>query len=418
MKFVARESAFDGVPAGATVVANNCCGTPLTLLAGLADHAIRVGDLELRAGILLGDPPLEEAIRAGALKVRSWHIHGSLRRLMREGLIDYTPVRLSAVPATVIAGVDIALVRVSPPDADGFCSLGPSTTFARAAIDAAGLVLAEVADDVPRTRGDSAVHVSRIDRFIRSEHAMPGHPAAEPDEASRAVARHVLSVLPAQATVQLGIGAVPETLAQDLASRAADMGLGLIGLVSESMVPLVEAIAAAAGGPVQAVELMGGPALMAWAADNPIVEMRSSRRVHDPVSLSALPAFVSVNGAVAVDLRGQVVSESVKGAVIAGVGGGPDFAEGAYLSERGLRVIALRSTTRDGSSCIVARHDPRDAIAAPHHGVDVVVTEHGVAHLRGRTVRERAEALIAIAAPEHRDALAAASVDSQQGRVA
>jgi len=410
MEFVARESAFDGVPAGATVVANNCCGTPLTLLAALADHAERVGGLELRAGLLLGEAPIERAIRSGALRVRSWHIHGSLRHLAREGFIDYIPVRLSSVPAAVIADVDVALVRVSPPDAHGFCSLGPSTTFARAAIDHARLVIAEVADDVPRTRGESAVHMSRIDRFVRSEHLMPVHPSAEPDEISRAVARHVLPLLPDRATVQLGIGAVPEALAQSLVPRAAEGGLGLIGLVSEPMVPLVDAIAAAGAGPVRAVELMGGRSLMAWADGNPAVEMQSSRRVHDPVSLSALPAFISVNGAVAVDIRGQVVSESVRGSVIAGVGGGPDFAEGAFLSERGLRVIALRSTTKDGSSCIVAQHDPRDAIAAPHHAVDVVVTEHGVAHLRGRTIRERAEALIAIAAPEHREALAEASV--------
>ncbi|NYE18801.1 acetyl-CoA hydrolase/transferase family protein [Microbacterium immunditiarum] len=409
--FVDSEDAFDGIHAGATVIANNCCGTPLTLLGALAEHAERAAPIELRAGLLLGDPPLEHAIRAGALRVRSWHIHGPLRRLAREGLVDYIPVRLSAVPGAVIAGVDVALLRVGPPDADGFCSLGPSTTFAQAAIDAAGLVIAEVADDVPRTNGDSRVHVSQLDRLVRSEHAMPVHPSADPDAVSRAVARHVLSVIPARATVQLGIGAVPEALAEDLVPRVAELSLGLIGLISEPMVPLVEAIAATGRGPVQAVELMGGPSLMAWADGNGAIEMRSSAQVHDPVALSALTALVSVNGAVAVDLRGQVVSESVKGAVIAGVGGGPDFAEGAYLSERGLRVIALRSTAKDGSSCIVARHDPRDAIAAPHHAVDVVVTEHGVAHLRGRTVRERAEALRAIAAPEHREQLAAASAD-------
>ena len=407
MEFVERDEAFQAVPAGARVVAGNCCGTPLTLLAALAEHAERVGSIELRAGLMLGDPPIEDAIRSGSIVLRSWHVHGRLRRLAREGVIDYLPIRLSALAGSVLADSDVALVRLGAPDAHGFCSLGPSATFTQAAIDAAALVLAEVSDDVPRTRGDSLVHVSRIDRLIRAETPMPGYDAVTPDERSRAVAEHVATILPYAATLQLGIGSVPEALAESLASRAADLQLGLIGLVSEPMIPLVEAISAAGRGPVRAVELMGGPALMAWAHDNPAVELHSSRTIHNPLELAGIPSLISVNGAVAVDLRGQVVSESVGGSVISGVGGSADFAEGAYLSPGGLRVIALRSTTKDGASCIVARHDPRDTITVAHHAVDAVVTEHGIAHLRGRTRRERARALASIAAPEHGDALLA-----------
>lgn len=401
-----REDAFRGTRAGARVVVGNVCGTPLTLLSALVDYAQRVGGMTLTAGILLGDPPLEPAIRSGALQLRTWHVYGPLRRLYREGLIDYLPIRLLDVAHAVLPAADVALVRVSPPDADGRCSLGPSTSYAADAVERAALVIAEVSDDVPRTRGSSSVPAAKIDRFVRSETPMAEHVSASPDPISVAVAQNVLKVLPDGATVQLGIGSVTESLAEQLAPVAGVRSIGLLGLVTEAMIPLVEAIAAAGRGPVRAVELMGGRRLMEWADGNPMIEMGSSQRLHHPAVLATVPALVSVNSAIAVDLHGQVVSESLNGAVISGVGGSADFAEGAHLSPGGLRVIALRSTTRSGASTIVAAHDPADTVTAPHHSVDVVVTEHGLAWLRGRTRRERRQELIAVAAPQHRDDLA------------
>jgi acyl-CoA hydrolase len=339
-------------------------------------------------------------------------VHGPLRRLYREGLVDYLPIRLLDLAETILPAADVALIRVGPPDDDGFCDLGPSTTFAEAAVDAASLVIAEVSDDVPRTLGSSRVHMTRIDRFVRAETPMATYPTSPPDPTSAAVARNVIGLLPYGATVQLGIGSVPETLAADLARAADAAALGLLGLVTESMIPFAEAVAAAGRGPVRSIELMGGGALMAWADRNPIIEMCSSQQIHHPVALSRVNRLVSVNSAVAVDLRGQVVAESVGGAVIAGVGGSVDFSEGAHLSPGGLRIAALKSTTRAGTSTIVSAHDPRDTVTAPHHSVDAVVTEHGVAWLRGRTRRERAAALVAVAAPEHRDALESAAGES------
>jgi len=403
---VDRSEAFRDVPAGARVVAGAGCGTPLTLLAELAEHAERAGGATLTAGILLGDPPLERAVRSGALRVRSWHVHGALRRLRREGLVDYLPMRLLDVSRFVLPEADVALVRVGPPDAAGFCSLGASTGFTADAVEQAGLVIAEVAPDVPRTRGAAAVHVSQIDRFVRSETPMPQHPPVTPDELSRAVARNVVDLIPHGATLQLGLGAVSEGLAVELAPLAAERSLGLLGLVTTPMIPLAEAVIAAGRGPVRAVELMGDERLMTWADNNPGLEMGSSQQLHHPAVLAAEPALVSVNSAVAVDLRGQVVAESVRGTEIAGVGGSADFSEGAHLSPGGLRIIALRSTTRSGASTIVAAHDPADAVTAPHHSVDAVVTEHGCAWLRGRTAAQRRSALLEVAAPEHRDQLA------------
>lgn len=408
MDLTERDEALARVAPGARVLANYCCGTPLTLLDGLAQRSRDASGIVLTAGLLLGDPPIDEAVRAGRLGVRSWHVNGQLRALARDGLVDYLPIRLSDFASTVLPDIDVVLVRVSPPDDRGRCNLGPSASFAPAAIAAAGLVIAEVANDVPWTTGDTVIDVADIDVFVRSEHPMPEHPAATTDDVSRAIAQRVLDLVPDGATLQLGIGTITEALAPLLAERAASKGWGLVGLVTESMIPIVDAIAAAGRGPVLTIELMGGPALMRWADRNPALEMRGSAVLHDPLRLAAIPSLVSINSAVAVDLMGQVVAESVGGAVIAGVGGSADFAEGAHLSPGGLRVIALPSTTARGGSRIIATHDPRDAITAPHHSVDVVVTEHGIAWLRGRTRSERADALRAVAAPEHRPGLRAA----------
>ncbi|MBF0673355.1 MAG: hypothetical protein IR160_12315 [Salinibacterium sp.] len=403
MKLLERDEAFRDLGPGTRFVAGNVTGTPSTLLAALAHRADEVGDLTLASGLLLGDVPLEASIRAGSLRLRAWHIPASLRRLQREGLIDYAPLRLLDLPEVVLESSDVALLRVGPPDADGNCSIGASASYTVEAVNRVPLVIAEVSPDMPRTLGDSMIHVSKIDRMVRSQSPLPEVRPSTPDDISRAIARNVAGLLPAAATLQLGIGAVPEVLAAELAASS-DAGLGLLGLVTDAMIPLAERIAAA-GGTVTALELMGTAKLMRWAHENPAIVMASSQVVHNPAWLGTIPNLVSVNSAVAVDLLGQVVAESVGGAVIAGVGGSADFSEGAHLSPGGLRIIALSSTTRSGASTIVATHDPADAITAPHHSVDAVVTEHGVAILRGATRRERRHALISIADPRHRHTL-------------
>lgn len=396
----------DLVP-GSRIVAGNACGTPLTLLRALGDRGARAPRVSLTLGLTLGDPGLRPAVEAGTLGIRSWHVHGEVRAMHRDGLVDYLPLRLVDVPRVVLAHADVALVRLGPPDAEGYCSLGPSASFTRDAIRLAALVIAEIADDVPRTMGDSRVHVSEIDRFVASTVDMPRYESSAPTASAITVARLVGGVIPDGATVQLGIGAIGDALAAELSRTGAARSLRLHGMVSDPMMPLVQAIAERGEAPVQAVELLGSAELMAWADGNPAIEMRDSQSIHHPVVIAGIPSFVSVNSAVAVDLRGQVVAETVRGGVISGVGGSADFSEGAHLSPGGMRIIALAATTAKGQSTIIATHGAGDLVTAAHHSVDVVVTEHGVAWLRGRTAAERRDNLVAVAAPEHRDALAA-----------
>lgn len=396
------------LPSDAVVVPGNACGTPVTLLEELVRDSAQRPGRHLISGLLIDPPEIGPALRRGDLRMTSWHIAGEQRALVSEGLIDYLPGRLLDLPVTVLPRATHVLLRTTPPDAHGFVNAGPSTTYLDSVLESGAAVIAEVSDVVPTTFGRSPIPVSRLTAMVESHAPQPTYEPAPGDPVSDQIAANVLSLLPRGATVQLGIGAVPEALARTLAEHADELALGLVGLVSEPMIALAEAVARR-GAPVRAVELMGSAPLMEWAHLNPAVQMWTSRDVHHPAELARILRVVSVNSAVCVDLRGQVVAESVGGRVIAGIGGSNDFAEGAHLSPGGLRIIALRSTTRRGVSTIVANHDPADTVSLPYHSVDVVVTEYGVAWLRGRTLNERREALIAVAAPEHRDHLAGAT---------
>jgi acyl-CoA hydrolase len=241
---------------------------------------------------------------------------------------------------------------------------------------------------------------------------MPVYDAATPSPVSRAIAGHIMGLLPDRPLLQLGIGAVPEAVVMALAEHGVG-GLRFTGMGSDGMVDLderglVERRHRDGYPPVSAPDLLGTSRLMHWADDNPSVGVYPSTLAQNPIALAARERLVSVNSAVEVDLMGQVNSERVRGRQISGIGGSIDFVEAATHSVGGLRIIALPSTTPDGTrSRIVARLDASATVTIPSALVDVVVTEHGVARLEGRSTRERAEALAAIAAPQHRDALLA-----------
>lgn len=401
--------ALDGVRPGARIVASPYCATPETLLRELGARAQQVGGLTLSSGLLFGTHPYVDAAYSGDLRVRSWHVGGPARRLARDGLVDYLPCRAGDVAGTFGGGIDVALVRVGPPDPDGNCSLGPSLSYTRAAIDHAALVIAEVDETFPRTCGaQTSIPRSLIDVLVETDTATCTYATATPTDQSARIADLVLDLLPLGATLQVGIGAVSEAVAAAL--DPSDLrGMHLVGLATDAMAALLEPGPGSTG--ITAVELMGTERLFRAAHDNPGVQMASSARVHDPIWLATLPRLVSVCSALQVDLTGQVASEAVDDTLVAGIGGSVDFFDGAHLSESGLRVVALPSTTTRGASRIVHRLGASTPVTLPRHSVDAVVTEHGVAWLRGRSLRERAEALIDIAAPDHRRLLGAA-VDS------
>lgn len=393
LSVVSADAAMARVPVGARIVASQACGTPTSLL----DALTRAGDgrrWTVLTGLLFAPEALVDAVRAGTLTWRTWHPTATCQPVIGHSHFGYVPLRASQVPKHLAAlGVDVALVRITPPDRHGWCSLGPSAGYPVAAVEQAQLRIAEVDPNMPRTWGQTMVHVSRFDLLVESTTPMPVYESARPDEVSRSIARHLIDLLPADPVFQLGIGRIPEALVHELGDKGIE-GLRFVGMGSDGMVDLAEKglldTSLGDGPPIAAPDLLGTARLMDFADDNPSVGVYPSTVAHSPTLLSGRPRLISVNSALQVDLAGQVNAELVQGRRISGAGGSYDFAEAATHSAGGLRVIAVPAKR------IVRRLDENSAVTIPRALVDVVVTEKGVARLEGLTEQEREEALSAI----------------------
>jgi acyl-CoA hydrolase/RimJ/RimL family protein N-acetyltransferase len=351
----------------------------------------------------------------------AFFIGANTREAVQSGRADYIPVFLSEIPHLIRSRrvrIDVALVQVSPPDAHGYVSLGVSVDVVRAAVDTAELVIAEVNPRMPRTHGDSFLHVDAIHRMVPVDAPLLER-VAEPlddqdDEIFREIGRNCATLIPDGATLQPGIGRVPDAVLAALADRR-DLG-GHTEMLSDGIMRLSETGAITGRrktllpGKMVTSFLMGSGALYAWAADHPQLEMRGSEFTNDPFTIARNDGMVSINSALAVDLTGQVAADSVKGGFYSGIGGQVDFIRGANRSRGGKAVIAMRSTAKAGPkketiSRICAAFDEGVGVVTSRGDVRYVVTEYGVADLWGKSVRERATALTAIAHPEFRAGL-------------
>lgn len=396
------ERAIESIPDGATVVVSPACGTPTSLLAALLRRASGRG-WTILSGLIFDAEDCIDALRRGEIAWRCWHPTSACAEVVTEGRLHYIPLRASRIPA-YLAGIDpgVALVRVSPPDRHGWCSLGPSVSYVRAALHAARFRIAEVDPSVPRTWGDSMVHVSELQVLCDSTQAMARYTTPPPDETSRAIARHLVGLLPDRPVLQIGIGRIPETFLHELGARGIG-GLRFVGMACDPMVDLAsaglldregEGIRGRRGPAIQAPDLLGTNKLMEWADNNPAVGVYPSTVAQDPVALAQTSRLVSINSAVEVDWTGQVNAEVARGRRISGVGGSLDFVEAATHSPGGLRVIAIPA------SRIVERLGDQSTVSLPRAAVDTVVTELGVARLEGLSTRERQEAMVSIAGGE------------------
>jgi 4-hydroxybutyrate CoA-transferase len=402
------DQAMRAVEAGSFVAVSPYCSTPTTLLAGLARLAWSMPDLVLAAGLLLGNSPYYDAVLTGRLAFRTWHVSAEDRRLAEANVLEYVPVRARDVAAYLQQRADVALVRVTPPDRQGNCSLGPSASYTKALLNSARIRIAEIDDEMPRTFGrDVTYPYGSFDHVVDADTPTSTYVPALPSAQSAAVAARVRPLIDDGVTLQLGIGAVPEAIARALGTSSAT-GLRLVGMLGDAMVDLVErGRVSHEPRAIEAVELLGSRRIFDFARERSHVHMLSSQTMHDPAWLARQHRLVSICSALEVDLTGQVASEEVSGRTIAGVGGSADFFEGANLSAGGVRVVALPSVTASGESRVKAELGRGTPVTLPRHSVDYIVTEHGVAYLAGSSVRERAEAMLAVASPEHRDGLSA-----------
>ena len=414
MRLTTAAEALAAVQSGHSVYLHGGAATPTPLLDALADRARALTDVRTVSLHLEGPAPHVSPDLAGHLRHNALFIGSNVRQAVQEGRADFTPVFLSDIPALFASGalrVDVALLQVSRPDRHGYCSLGVSVDVARAAAGVAGTVIAEVNAQMPRTHGESFVHISEIDLGVETDRPLPEVPQPALDERYHAIGRHVASLIEDRATLQLGIGAVAEAVLLQLFDHR---GLGIhTEMFSDGVVDLVQAGVITGehkrlhAGEIVTSFVMGTRRLYDFVDDNPAVAMHPSHYTNDPMVIARHEEMVAVNSAIEVDLTGQVCADSIGGRFYSGIGGQLDFIRGAARAARGRPIIALPSTARGGEvSRIVARLAPGAGVVTTRGDVYFVVTEHGIAALHGRTARERAQALLAIAHPAFREQLA------------
>ena len=412
------EEAVKVIKSGDRVFLTGNVSVPQQLLAALVKHAPNLQDVEICQALTVGSADYVSPEMEGHLRVNSMFISANIRKAVQEGRADITPVLLSEFPLLFKRGVlpiDVAVVHVSTPDEHGFCSLGVEVGLTKSAAESAKVIIAEVNDKMPRTLGDSFIHVSRLTHIVPVNYPIPEHRMASEgnSEIVEKIAGHVASLIPDGATMQLGIGSIPDAVLKFLSGKK-DLGIhtelfsdGVIELVNAGV--LTNARKSLHPGKIVAGFILGTGKLYEWVNDNPMVEMHPTEYVNDPFVIAQNDRMVAVNSAIEVDLTGQVCADSIGPKLYSGVGGQLDFIYGASRSKGGVPIIALPSvaTLRDGTqlSKITGMLKLGAGVVTSRNHVRYVVTEHGVADLYGKTIRQRAQALINVAHPQFREDL-------------
>ena len=414
MKCASAAEAVASIASGQRVFVHGGVATPLGLVDALVARAPELRDVELVHLHTSGAAAYADARYAASFRVVNLFVGANMRGRLDRGRVDYLPVFLSEIPALFRSTLplEVALVTVSPPDRHGYVSLGTSVDVARAAVDTAAVVIAQVNPRMPRVHGDGMIHISRLHAWYEEAAELPEHAPCALSEVHRAIGRNVASLIEDGATLQVGIGDVPNAV---LAELGGHRHLGLHSeMWSDGALPLLRSGAIDNSRkvvhPGRSISgfVVGTRALYDFVDDNPTVMQLDIGYVNDTATIRRNPRATAVNSAVEVDLTGQVCADSIGETIISGVGGQMDFMRGASLSPGGKPIIALPSRTSGGHPRIVAQLRPGAGVVTTRAHVHYVVTEYGVADLRGKTLGARARELMAIAHPDDREALARA----------
>lgn len=406
------------IQSGNRVFLTGNVSVPQTVLAALVKYAPKLTNVEIVQVLTVGAADYVHPSLEGHLRVNTMFISHNIRKAVQEGRADFTPILLSEFPLLFKHGLlplDVALIQVSPPDEHGFCSLGVEVGPTKTPAETAKIIIAEVNEQMPRTLGDSFIHIGRIHHIVPVNYPIPELPMAEEGnpEIVEKIAGHIAGLIPDGATMQLGIGAIPDAVLKYLYDKR-DLGIhtelfsdGVIDLVNAGV--LTNARKTLHPGKIVAGFLMGSKRLYEWVDDNPMIELHRSEYVNDPFVIAQNERMVAVNSAIEVDLTGQVCADSIGPKLYSGVGGQLDFIYGASRSKGGVPIIALPSTVtmKDGQtlSKIVPLLKHGAGVVTTRNHVRFVVTEYGVAELYGKTIRQRAQALINVAHPDFREQL-------------
>lgn len=412
------ESAYNamrGIRRGARIFIGSACGEPQSLVKTLIDMADQMADTELIHFLDLGDAPYTDEKYDERFRHNALFIGASTREAIRSGRADYTPILLSEIPLLMQRRrihMDVALITVSPPDNNGYVSLGVSVDITKTAAEIADYVVAEVNPNMPRTLGDSFLHVSQIDAFVENNTPLLSFDAREPDEISEKIGKQIADLIENEATLQTGVGRIPNSLFPFLMDKR-DLGVhtevfteGIIDLIENGII--TNRKKTLHPGKIVASFCMGTKRLNNYVDDNPLFEFRPCKYVNNPYIIAQNDKMVSINAALTVDLTGQVCSDSLGFQFYSGIGGQVDFVRGSAMSHRGRSIITLPSVTDDGKKTrIVPFLDKGSGVVVTRGDVHYVVTEYGTAYIHGKSIRDRAMALIHIAHPDFRNELLA-----------
>lgn len=410
------------ISSGMNVFIHGAAATPTPLLDALARRAdltgVKLWHIHLEGPLAFTAPE-----HAGRFRSISLFTGAGLREPVAEGRADFVPIFLSDIPGLFTSGrvkLDAALVQLSPPDRHGICSLGTSIDTARAAVDTAGIVLAEINERMPRTHGYTAVPLERLAAWTASDRDLPGHEALPPSEVEERIAEHVSPLVDDGACLQLGIGGIPNAVLARLAHRR-DLGIHT-EMFSDGVVQLIESGAVTNTrktihpGRTITSFVVGSRRLYDFIDDNPLVEFQPCDHTNDTNLIRKIDQVVAINSGLEIDLTGQVCADSIGHRIYSGIGGQMDFVRGAAMSRGGRPIIALPSTAAGGSvSRITAQLKPGAGVVTTRGHVHWVVTEYGAVDLHGRSLAERGKLLASIAHPTHREPLLAALFDLKRG---
>jgi 4-hydroxybutyrate CoA-transferase len=418
-KIINGEEAIRKIKSGDHVFLSGNCSVPKVLLRELVAYAPRVENVEIYQALAIAGKEYVAPELAGHLRINSLFISANVRDAINEGRADFTPVLLSELPLLFkkkILPVDVALVHLSPPDRHGNCSFSVETGLTKSVAEAAHVIIAEVNEQMPRLLGDSFIHISKIAHLVPVDYPLQElvMDAKEGDGQSvEIMADHIAELIPDGATLQTGIGSIPNAVLKRLTNKK-DLGIHT-ELFSDGVVDLVEkGVITGSRKTIHRCKIISGfmlgtQSLYKWAHDNSMIEMHPTEYVNSPFVIAQNARMVAINSALEVDFTGQICADSIGTRFYSGVGGQMDFVYGSSLSEGGLPIIVLPSTSRmkDGTivSRIVPTLKPGAGITTTRNHIHYVVTEYGIVDLYGKSVRQRTRALISIAHPGFRDEL-------------
>ena len=421
LNIVTQEEAVSKVKSGDRVFLQGAAMTPTVLINALCDRYKEVENVELLQIHTEGKAKYTEPPYSDSFMINSLFVGRNVRKAINTRQGDYIPIFLSEIHQLFkqnILPIDVAFIQISPPDAHGFCSIGLSVDICLQALKSAKIVIAQLNPNVPRVLGEGMIHQSMIDFAVEVDEALFGHEMPPASESERQIGKHIAGLIEDGATLQMGIGGIPNAVLYELKNHKA---LGIhTEMFSDGILPLVEngvitgEEKAVDRGKIVSCFIAGSQKLFDFVDDNPLIHMREASYTNDTAIIRKNPKVTAINSALEIDLTGQICADTIGIYQFSGVGGQMDFIRGASLSEGGKAIIAMPSITKNGISKIVSTLKPGAGVTTTRAHVHYVVTEHGVVDLFGKNLRQRAEALISIAHPDAREELERAAFEVMQ----